>query len=185
MSQNIAEVLAAVETHGIGEVVIETVGVGQAEYAVRALADVEVLVLMPGAGDYVQAMKAGILETADILAVNKADLPGAERVEAELRAVFERSATPPPVLRVSAESGEGVAALSATIDAALQAAGGKSRREARQRFRVQSLVQRRLREVLDELTPGHWQLPLPELYGVVLGSLRAPGALEGCKQARG
>lgn len=185
VSRQTGQIIDVLDAAGFEAIVVETVGTGQSEVEIAALADTKVVVCAPGLGDDVQAMKAGILETADILAVNKADLPGAERVEAELRAVFERSATPPPVLRVSAESGEGVAALSATIDAALQAAGGKSRREARQRFRVQSLVQRRLREVLDELTPGHWQLPLPELYGVVLGSLRAPGALEGCKQARG
>lgn len=163
LSQNIAEVLATIEAFGFREVLLETVGVGQAEYGVRALADVEVLVLMPGAGDYVQAMKAGILETADLFVVNKADLPGADRLEAELRAVLERREAA-PVIRVAAGSGEGVAALSEAIDALLQKTGRQRGLAARQRYRVQSLVQRRLGEVLDAFPEKEWQLPLAELY---------------------
>ena len=66
---------------------LETVGVGQVSYAARSLVDTFVLVLVPESGDTVQAMKAGILEVADIYVVNKADLPAAARLATELRAI--------------------------------------------------------------------------------------------------
>jgi LAO/AO transport system kinase len=164
-------VLGVLDAFGFGEVLVETVGVGQAEYGVRALAAAEVLVLMPGAGDYVQAMKAGIIETADIFVVNKAELPGAERLEAELLAVLERREVKAPVIRVSAASDEGVAALSEAIDAFLEQSREREPQAARQRFRLQSLVQRRLREVLDQVACEQWRLPLADLYCSVLKRL--------------
>jgi LAO/AO transport system kinase len=171
LTDNIAEVLGVLDAFGFGEVLIETVGVGQAQYGVRALAAAEVLVLMPGAGDYVQAMKAGIIETADIFVVNKAELPGAERLEAELLAVLERREVKAPVIRVSAASDEGVAALSEAIDAFLEQSREREPQAARQRFRLQSLVQRRLREVLDQVACEQWRLPLADLYCSVLKRL--------------
>lgn len=171
LTDNIAEVLGVLDAFGFGEVLVETVGVGQAEYGVRALAAAEVLVLMPGAGDYVQAMKAGIIETADIFVVNKAELPGAERLEAELLAVLERREVKTPVIRVSAASDEGVAALSEAIDAFLEQSREREPQAARQRFRLQSLVQRRLREVLDQVPCEQWRLPLADLYCSVLKKL--------------
>lgn len=71
--------LATLDGYPFDEVILETVGVGQAEYAVRALVDTLVLVLVPESGDQIQAMKAGMLEMADIYVVNKADLPGRRR----------------------------------------------------------------------------------------------------------
>jgi LAO/AO transport system kinase len=97
-------------------VVIETVGVGQDEVEISRLADVTVVVLVPGFGDDVQAIKAGLMEVADVFAVNKADLPGAEKLEQEIRAMqslAEASAVKPlaPVLRVTATDGAGVVDL--------------------------------------------------------------------------
>jgi LAO/AO transport system kinase len=173
LTDNIAEVLGVLDAFGFGEVLVETVGVGQAEYGVRALAAAEVLVLMPGAGDYVQAMKAGIIETADIFVVNKAELPGAERLEGELLTVLEYRTCKAPVIRVSARSDEGVDRLSEALDALLRAraAPDGEARGARQRFRLQSLVQRRLREVLDQVPCEQWRLPLADLYCSVLKKL--------------
>ena len=74
LTDNTADLLNAMEGHGFDEVILESVGVGQAEYTIRTLVDTVVLVLLPESGDAIQAMKAGILEMADIYVVNKADL---------------------------------------------------------------------------------------------------------------
>jgi LAO/AO transport system kinase len=97
-------------------VLIETVGVGQDEVEISRLADVTVVVLVPGLGDDVQAIKAGLMEVADIFAVNKADLPGAEKVEHEVRAMqsladASEAKSAAPVNRVIAADGTGVAEL--------------------------------------------------------------------------
>src|SRR5690606_35670836 len=77
LTENLPEILGVLDDFGFDEIILETVGVGQSEFAVRDLVDVELLVMAPGAGDQIQAMKAGIVETADICIVNKADQPGA------------------------------------------------------------------------------------------------------------
>jgi LAO/AO transport system kinase len=98
---------------GFDYVLIETVGVGQDEVAIASLADVTVVVLVPGMGDDVQAIKAGIMEIAEIYVINKADHPGAERTESEIRAESQA-----PIVRTVATLGTGVAELLNAIDAA-------------------------------------------------------------------
>ncbi len=88
-------------------VIIETVGVGQSEVEIARLAQVTILVVVPGFGDDVQAMKAGVLEIADIFVINKADLPGADKLAQELHPV----AGDRPVLRTVASEGQGIADL--------------------------------------------------------------------------
>ena len=85
IAQAAEEVCAVMEAAGRGTVLIETVGVGQDEVDVVRIADVTVLVLVPGMGDEVQSLKAGVMEVADIFVVNKSDKEGAELVEAEIR----------------------------------------------------------------------------------------------------
>ncbi len=101
-------------------VVIETVGVGQDEVEIAGLAQVTVVVLVPGMGDDVQAIKAGIMEIADVFVVNKADLPGAERVAQEIKASLDLSARPegwsPAVMNTVATDGKGIAELLAAIE---------------------------------------------------------------------
>lgn len=100
------------EGFGFETVVIETVGAGQGDTAVRSLADVVVLLLQPETGDDLQWEKAGVLEVADIIVIHKADLPGAEQVEAQVRAAIGLTGGPGiPVLRVSARTGEGLSKL--------------------------------------------------------------------------
>ncbi|HLS87214.1 MAG TPA: GTP-binding protein [Burkholderiales bacterium] len=175
LTDNVPEILAALDAFGFREVLVETVGVGQAQHGVRALAEVEMLVLMPGAGDALQAMKAGIMETADLYVVNKADLPGAERLEAELAGVLQHRAVRAPVVRVAAGDERGIAQLSETLDRLLEARSGAESRAARdaayQRFRVESLLHRRLREVLAGLPPERWRRPLQEIYRDVVSRL--------------
>lgn len=101
-------------------VIVETVGVGQAEVEIASLARVTVVVMVPGMGDDIQAIKAGLMEIADVFAVNKADHPGAERLEREIRAAAELGPRPngwlPPVVRTVATEGAGIAELLAAID---------------------------------------------------------------------
>ena len=102
-----ADVARLMSASGKDYVLIETVGVGQAEIEIASLAEVTVVVLVPGMGDDVQAIKAGIMEIAGIFVINKSDHPGAGRVEHELRAELDH----PTVLRTVATTGEGVDAL--------------------------------------------------------------------------
>ncbi|MBI3209326.1 MAG: methylmalonyl Co-A mutase-associated GTPase MeaB [Candidatus Solibacter usitatus] len=92
-------------------ILVETVGVGQDEVEVARLADVTVVVLVPGMGDDVQAIKAGIMEVADVFVINKADLPGAARLEQELRAMISISprAADTPIVQTVAGEGKGIA----------------------------------------------------------------------------
>src|SRR6185295_16303263 len=87
LADNLPEMLDAMDDFGFAEVLLETVGVGQTEYAARAQVDTLVLLLLPDSGDMVQAMKAGIMEMADIFVVNKADLPGAQRMATDIQRV--------------------------------------------------------------------------------------------------
>jgi putative protein kinase ArgK-like GTPase of G3E family len=100
------------EAFGFDVIVLETAGAGQGDTAVRELADVLVLLLQPETGDDLQWEKAGLLEVADIVAIHKADLPGAESAAAQVRAALDLAGVRPvPVLRVSAKTGEGLEAL--------------------------------------------------------------------------
>ena len=97
---------------GCSTIIIETVGVGQSEMDIIRLADITLLVLAPGLGDDIQAMKAGLLEVADILVVNKADCAGAETLAMDLEAVARKgSATPVHVSMTVATEGTGIAGL--------------------------------------------------------------------------
>jgi LAO/AO transport system kinase len=114
-----ADVCAVIEAAGRETILIETVGVGQDEVEVVGLADVTVLVLVPGMGDEVQSLKAGVMEVADIFVVNKSDRGGAELVEGEILAMQslggERGGWVPPVVRTVATTGEGVKELMETV----------------------------------------------------------------------
>lgn len=97
------------EAFGFDVVLVETVGAGQGDTVVRDLVDVLILLLQPETGDDLQWEKAGLLEVADVVVVHKADLPGADRVEAQVLSTLSLSAGHvPPVLRVSARSGTGL-----------------------------------------------------------------------------
>ena len=102
---------------GCSTIIIETVGVGQSEMDIIRLADITILVMAPGLGDEIQAMKAGLLEVADILVVNKADCKGADIMAMDLEAVTRKgSATPTQVCMTVATEGKGVTELLDRID---------------------------------------------------------------------
>jgi len=128
-------------------ILIETVGVGQAEVEIARLAAVTLLVLVPGMGDDVQAIKAGIMEIADVFVINKADHPGADRLEREIRASLSLSMRPdawmPPIVHTVASEGKGVEEV---LDCAMRYLETSSR-DPRRGVKLWSL---RLREMLRE-----------------------------------
>ncbi len=127
------EVALLLDGAGRDVVLIETVGVGQDEIEIARLADVTVVVLMPGMGDDVQAIKAGMMEIADVFAINKSDLPGADNLEQDLRAMQsvanEAGGTAAaPIRRVIASEGQGIDELLAAIRDVAQTRGRQNSR---------------------------------------------------------
>jgi LAO/AO transport system kinase len=113
------EAIAVLEAAGKDFILVETVGVGQDEVEVVKLADIIVVILIPGAGDEIQVFKAGIMEIADIFILNKADSPLADRTEKQLKAMLDLGLvgkTPPPVIKTVATEGKGVDKLIKEID---------------------------------------------------------------------
>jgi len=120
LASTTADVATVLDGSGRDIVMIETVGVGQDEVDIVRLADVTIVVLVPGMGDDVQTIKAGIMEIADIFVINKADRDGAERVEREIRAMqalsLRKDQWVPPIVKTVASKGSGVAELVQAIE---------------------------------------------------------------------
>ena len=159
------EAIRLLGAFGFDEVILETVGVGQSELEVAAVADTTVVVLTPNLGDSVQMIKAGILEIADVFAVNKADVEGYRRVVAELRTMLNmapRGAWRPPIVPTVATKEEGIEALWEAILA--------HRHHLESSGRAQELSEKRLRdetaEVAAELARGRARLALEQDAGL-------------------
>lgn len=172
LSRAANDAIDLLDAAGYDPILVETVGVGQDEIEVARAADLVLVVLVPGMGDDIQAIKAGILEIADLFVINKADRPGADRVEADLEALYALSPDPaaprPPIFRTVAVRGEGVADLIAGIDA-LATGAGAARRASRRRERAESrflsiLSDRLLGKVRDALLP---ETAFRELVGAI------------------
>ena len=159
----------AMEAAGFDIILFETVGVGQGEVEVAGTAETIVLCLQPGTGDAVQALKAGVMEIADVYAINKADHPRANAAAAEVRSMLEigqelePSPWSPPIVMTRADNGEGIEELKrATEDhrAYLRESGeGERRRQASLRELVVALARGRLeREVQHRLDRGEGEL---------------------------
>jgi LAO/AO transport system kinase len=132
---------AALDAGGYDPILIETVGAGQSEVEIARLAETTVVVEVPEMGDEVQAIKAGLLEVADLLVVNKGDRPGADRAARHLRAMLSTAGgrvgrKPPPILLTTATSGDGVAALADAIEAHRSTARSPEQAAARARNQV-------------------------------------------------
>jgi LAO/AO transport system kinase len=126
-----ADLVRLMDCAGKDFVIIETVGVGQDEVEIAGLAQVTVVVLVPGMGDDVQAIKAGIMEIADVFAINKSDQPGAGRVEQELHAMLSLTdGRHPAIVKTVATEGKGIAELLEACSAANLVAGGRPRKLA-------------------------------------------------------
>jgi len=166
------DVVTVLEAAGCQVVLIETVGVGQDEVEVAQLADATLLLLVPGMGDDVQTFKAGVMEIADLFVINKADQPGAERVEQELLAMLSISprqdAWQPPILKTVATAGEGVGLVCEALGR-FRVFGESSnlalrRQREKWRARILALLRQRLFEkVVDEqLSDGVLDLQIEE-----------------------
>jgi LAO/AO transport system kinase len=120
LASTTADVATVLDASGRDLVMIETVGVGQDEVDIVRLADVTIVVLVPGMGDDVQTIKAGIMEIADIFVINKSDREGAERVEREIRAMQSLAVRHddwvPPIVKTVASEGTGITELVAAIE---------------------------------------------------------------------
>ncbi|NLZ52146.1 MAG: methylmalonyl Co-A mutase-associated GTPase MeaB [Thermoanaerobacteraceae bacterium] len=119
LSQASYDAVKVLDAAGMDYIIIETVGVGQSEVDIIKLADIVVLVLIPGMGDEVQAIKAGVMEIADIFVVNKSDMDGADRLITEIQLNLDlnqdKNKVKPPIIKTVATAGEGIAELNKTI----------------------------------------------------------------------
>jgi LAO/AO transport system kinase len=156
LASSSADAALVIEASGKQRLLVETVGVGQDEVDIVRLADVTIIVLVPGMGDDVQSLKAGIMEIADLFVVNKSDRDGADRVEKEVRSMqflaAEHGGWIPPVVRTIATTGAGIEELEQAVDQfwSWLAQDGRltARREAHWRARILQMVQHELmREV--------------------------------------
>ena len=150
LARTTSDAAVVLDAAGKSIVIVETVGVGQDEVDIVRTADISIVVLVPGTGDDVQALKAGIMEIADIYVVNKADRDGAERMATSIESNLALQSFPegqwrPPILRTEATTGTGVPELWAAIRLfrARTAATRHCRRAARQEYRLRELLARR------------------------------------------
>ena len=176
LSRATGDAALVLDAAGFDVIVIETVGVGQAEVEISRAADVTLVVTMPGSGDGVQALKAGVMEIADLFVVNKADHAGADRAVAEIEAMLHLNdhrpgEWQPPVLRTRATEGSGVEDVVEAVYR-FRARGGdgaEERRRARVRTRVRQLVSHRFLEHAEHraLEPGTFDRFVDEVAGAV------------------
>ena len=170
------QAIRVLDAAGCDVVLVETVGVGQAEVQIASAADTTLVLLAPGMGDGIQAAKAGILEVADVLVVNKADRDGADQTVRDLRSMqslggrhSEPGAWRPPIVKTVAARGEGiddvVAALDKHADWLERSGEGERRRRARAAGEVEAIAVAALRERIGDL---HGSAALDALAGRVL-----------------
>jgi LAO/AO transport system kinase len=158
LSEAALQVALVMDAAGKDDVLIETVGVGQAEIDIVDHADTIVLALMPGSGDSIQALKAGVMEIPDIIVVNKSDHPMTETMVREVKSVLTLAESQDgwqvPILRTEASRGEGVGELAVRIDehrAHIESEGTLDRRRARNlRNEVLGIASSRMRRRLEE-----------------------------------
>src|SRR5918997_1761946 len=126
------DAVAILDAAGFGKIIVETVGVGQDEVEIVKTADVSVVVLVPGMGDDIQAIKAGIMEIGDVFVINKADRDGVLRTEKELEALLSLATRPdgwhPPIIKTVATDNKGLPELAAVEEFIAAAANGGPRR---------------------------------------------------------
>ena len=172
LAQATSEAALVLDAAGKDVVLIETVGVGQDEIDIVRTADVSVVTIVPGTGDEVQALKAGIMEIADIFVVNKADRDGADRTVASIEALLSLQTFPadswrPPIVKTEATTGKGIPELLETIDRFRTHAASKEedRRLARAEWRLRELVAQRLVQHVERhvLEPGELQRTLERI----------------------
>jgi len=172
LARTTAEAAIVLDAAGYDVVIIETVGVGQDEVDIVRTADVSVVTLVPGTGDEVQALKAGIMEIADVFVVNKADREGADRTAASIEMMLSlddamSEGWRPPVLRTEATANRGIGELIDTIDRFREQSSDTlgARRRARAEWRLREILGRRFMQHLEAnvLQPGEFGLWLDRI----------------------
>ena len=172
LAQATSEVALVFDAGGYDVVLIETVGVGQDEVDIVRTADISIVMIVPGSGDEVQALKAGIMEIADIFVVNKADREGADRAVAAIETVlslqtFAPGEWRPPILKTEATSGKGVAELLEAIDRfrAQSESSQGTRRRARAEWRLRELMSQRFMQHVERrvLQAGEFEQVLDQI----------------------
>ena len=152
LSRATVDAVAILDAAGYSKVIVETVGVGQDEVEIVKTADVSCVVLVPGMGDDIQAIKAGIMEIGDVFVINKADREGVLRTQKELEALLSLAHRPdmwnPPIVKTIATENKGVEDLSAAITSYVgyrsTSEHSGERRKAIARWRLTELLQERL-----------------------------------------
>ncbi|MDT7687271.1 MAG: GTPase [Acidobacteriota bacterium] len=152
LARTTVDAVAILDAAGFAKVIVETVGVGQDEVEIVKTADVSVVVLVPGMGDDIQAIKAGIMEIGDVFVINKADRDGVLRTEKELEALLSLAERPdgwsPPIVKTVATENKGIEELAAAVESYREfqrtATGAHERRGAVARWRILELLRERL-----------------------------------------
>src|ERR687893_439248 len=152
LSRATVDAVAILDAAGYEKIIVETVGVGQDEVEIVKAADVSVVVLVPGMGDDIQAIKAGIMEIGDVFVINKADRDGVLRTEKELEALLSLAHRPdmwsPPIVKTVATENKGLPELAAAVESYREfqksAPGAHGRRGAVARWRILELWRERL-----------------------------------------
>jgi LAO/AO transport system kinase len=180
LARTTVDAVSILDAAGYSKIIIETVGVGQDEVEVVKAADVSVVVLVPGMGDDIQAIKAGIMEIGDVFVINKADRDGVNSTEKELEALLSLATREdgwhPPIVKTIATENKGIPELAAAIEAYRdffsQAKSGDGRRRAIARWRILELLRERL--VLQTLEADSASEKLDRLAGEVASRQRDP-----------
>ncbi len=176
-----SEAIFAFDAAGFDFVIVETVGVGQGEVEIVRTADSVAVVLVPGMGDGVQALKAGVLEIADVFVINKADYDGADRLEKELRGMLnlaEEMPWRPPIVRTVATEGTGAAELFGALGKHREWAEKEGRNKERRELFLRRAMSGALSETLlaEALAAGEKKGLLEPLYRELFSRKKAPRA---------
>lgn len=180
LARTTVDAVSILDAAGYAKIIIETVGVGQDEVEVVKAADVSVVVLVPGMGDDIQAIKAGIMEIGDVFVINKADREGVNTAEKELEALLSLAARDdswePPIVKTVATESRGIQELAAAIEKYrefhLHTKSGEGRRRAIARWRILELLRERL--VAQTLESDSASENLERLAGEVASRQRDP-----------
>lgn len=180
LARSTVDAVSILDAAGYGKIIIETVGVGQDEVEVVKAADISVVVLVPGMGDDIQAIKAGIMEIGDVFVINKADREGVNSTEKELEALLSlatrEDSWEPPIVKTVATESKGIQELAAAIESYrkfnLEAKSGLGRRRAIARWRILELLRERL--VSQTLESDSASEKLDRLAGEVASRQRDP-----------
>jgi len=182
LAQRTHEVADLLDAFGFDIVIFETVGVGQSELDVVEAADSTVVVLVPESGDSIQAMKAGLMEIADIFAINKSDREGADRVLLEIQYVLEFSENSrpwkPPVIQTVANTGQGIDKLLKTLEQHLTFQDQNQVRIKKRKKRIENYVRQIVKEnILKEFWQPSQEEKLRFQIEQIIGKKRSPYAV--------